>query len=136
MPWLRAANLDELRQIAENPETARGYMRRAALLDSLRDRKNAGRTARNALIKVGVFWRDLLRRFVLAALDPAAGFLGFERNCDIAIGDAAAKLRRPCGAGLTREVSVRARDRGTAAPPRNAGTTVPLGCHELFGFAS
>jgi 3-(3-hydroxy-phenyl)propionate hydroxylase len=34
-PRLRAANLDELRQIAENPQTARGYMRRAALLDSL-----------------------------------------------------------------------------------------------------
>jgi 3-(3-hydroxy-phenyl)propionate hydroxylase len=34
-PRLRAANLDELRQIAENPETARGYMWRAALLDSL-----------------------------------------------------------------------------------------------------
>jgi 3-(3-hydroxy-phenyl)propionate hydroxylase len=34
-PRLRAENLDELRQIAENPETARGYMRRAALLDSL-----------------------------------------------------------------------------------------------------
>jgi 3-(3-hydroxy-phenyl)propionate hydroxylase len=34
-PNARAANLDELRRIAENPETARRYMRRAALLDSL-----------------------------------------------------------------------------------------------------
>jgi 3-(3-hydroxy-phenyl)propionate hydroxylase len=34
-PNVRAANLDELRRIAENPETARRYMRRAALLDSL-----------------------------------------------------------------------------------------------------
>jgi 3-(3-hydroxy-phenyl)propionate hydroxylase len=34
-PKVRAANLDELRRIAENPGTARRYMRRAALLDSL-----------------------------------------------------------------------------------------------------
>jgi 3-(3-hydroxy-phenyl)propionate hydroxylase len=34
-PNARAANLDELRRVAENPETARRYMRRAALLDSL-----------------------------------------------------------------------------------------------------
>jgi 3-(3-hydroxy-phenyl)propionate hydroxylase len=34
-PQVRAANLDELTRTAENPETARRYMRRAALLDSL-----------------------------------------------------------------------------------------------------
>jgi 3-(3-hydroxy-phenyl)propionate hydroxylase len=34
-PEVRAANLDELRRIAEHRETARRYMRRAALLDSL-----------------------------------------------------------------------------------------------------
>jgi 3-(3-hydroxy-phenyl)propionate hydroxylase len=36
-PAVRKANFDELRRTAENPETARAYMRRAALLDSLRD---------------------------------------------------------------------------------------------------
>jgi 3-(3-hydroxy-phenyl)propionate hydroxylase len=35
-PKVRAANFDELRRTAENPETAKAYMRRAALLDSLR----------------------------------------------------------------------------------------------------
>jgi 3-(3-hydroxy-phenyl)propionate hydroxylase len=34
-PRLRAANFDELKRTAENPDTARRYMRRAALLDSL-----------------------------------------------------------------------------------------------------
>ena len=34
---IRQANLDQLRRTAENPETARSYMRRAALFDSLRD---------------------------------------------------------------------------------------------------
>ena len=34
-PTVRQANFDELRRTAENPTTARGYMRRAALLDSL-----------------------------------------------------------------------------------------------------
>jgi 3-(3-hydroxy-phenyl)propionate hydroxylase len=36
-PAVRKSNFDELRRTAENPETARAYMRRAALLDSLRD---------------------------------------------------------------------------------------------------
>jgi 3-(3-hydroxy-phenyl)propionate hydroxylase len=36
-PAVRKANFDELRRTAENPELARTYMRRAALLDSLRD---------------------------------------------------------------------------------------------------
>ena len=36
-PAVREANFDELRRTAENPETAKAYMRRAALLDSLRD---------------------------------------------------------------------------------------------------
>jgi 3-(3-hydroxy-phenyl)propionate hydroxylase len=34
-PAVRAANFDELRRIADDPEAARRYMRRAALLDSL-----------------------------------------------------------------------------------------------------
>jgi 3-(3-hydroxy-phenyl)propionate hydroxylase len=34
---IRAKNFDELRRTAENPETAKAYMRRAALADSLRD---------------------------------------------------------------------------------------------------
>src|SRR5262245_1678475 len=34
-PAVRAANFDELRRTADDPETARRYMRRAALLDSL-----------------------------------------------------------------------------------------------------
>jgi 3-(3-hydroxy-phenyl)propionate hydroxylase len=34
---LRARNFDELRRTAENPQTAKAYMRRAALYDSLRD---------------------------------------------------------------------------------------------------
>jgi 3-(3-hydroxy-phenyl)propionate hydroxylase len=36
-PAVRRKNFDELHRIAENPDTARAYMRRAALLDSLRD---------------------------------------------------------------------------------------------------
>jgi 3-(3-hydroxy-phenyl)propionate hydroxylase len=36
-PAVRKTNFDELRRTADNPETARAYMRRAALLDSLRD---------------------------------------------------------------------------------------------------
>jgi 3-(3-hydroxy-phenyl)propionate hydroxylase len=36
-PDVRRRNFDELRRTAENPETARAYMRRAALLDSLKD---------------------------------------------------------------------------------------------------
>jgi len=36
-PTIRQRNFDELRRTAENPETARAYMRRAALTDSLRD---------------------------------------------------------------------------------------------------
>jgi 3-(3-hydroxy-phenyl)propionate hydroxylase len=36
-PAVRKVNFDELRRTAENQETARAYMRRAALLDSLRD---------------------------------------------------------------------------------------------------
>jgi 3-(3-hydroxy-phenyl)propionate hydroxylase len=36
-PAVRKKNFDELRRTAENPETARAYMRRAALSDSLRD---------------------------------------------------------------------------------------------------
>ena len=36
-PAVRVANFDELRRTAENPATARSYMRRASLLDSLRD---------------------------------------------------------------------------------------------------
>jgi 3-(3-hydroxy-phenyl)propionate hydroxylase len=36
-PAVRKANFDELRRTAENRESARAYMRRAALLDSLRD---------------------------------------------------------------------------------------------------
>ena len=36
-PDVRRKNFDELRRTAENSETARAYMRRAALLDSLRD---------------------------------------------------------------------------------------------------
>jgi len=36
-PAVRKSNFDELRRTAENPESARAYMRRAALLDSLRD---------------------------------------------------------------------------------------------------
>ena len=36
-PAARAKNFDELRRTAENPETAKAYMRRAALADSLRD---------------------------------------------------------------------------------------------------
>jgi 3-(3-hydroxy-phenyl)propionate hydroxylase len=35
-PAVRAAKLDELKRTAENPETAKAYMRRAALLDSLK----------------------------------------------------------------------------------------------------
>jgi 3-(3-hydroxy-phenyl)propionate hydroxylase len=34
---VRKTNFDELRRTAENPDTARAYMRRAALLDSLKD---------------------------------------------------------------------------------------------------
>ena len=34
-PQKRASKLDELRRTAENPEAAKAYMRRAALLDSL-----------------------------------------------------------------------------------------------------
>jgi 3-(3-hydroxy-phenyl)propionate hydroxylase len=34
-PAVRLANFDELRRTADNPEAARRYMRRAALLDSL-----------------------------------------------------------------------------------------------------
>jgi 3-(3-hydroxy-phenyl)propionate hydroxylase len=36
-PAIRKRNFDELRRTAENPETAKAYMRRAALADSLRD---------------------------------------------------------------------------------------------------
>jgi 3-(3-hydroxy-phenyl)propionate hydroxylase len=36
-PAVRRKNFDELRRTADNPETARAYMRRAALYDSLRD---------------------------------------------------------------------------------------------------
>ena len=36
-PAVRKKNFDELRRTAENPETAKAYMRRAALFDSLRD---------------------------------------------------------------------------------------------------
>jgi 2-polyprenyl-6-methoxyphenol hydroxylase-like FAD-dependent oxidoreductase len=36
-PAVRAKNFDELKRTAENLETARAYMRRAALTDSLRD---------------------------------------------------------------------------------------------------
>ena len=36
-PAVRSKNFDELRRTAENPETAKAYMRRAALFDSLRD---------------------------------------------------------------------------------------------------
>ena len=36
-PSVRRTNFDELRRTAENPETAKAYMRRAALYDSLRD---------------------------------------------------------------------------------------------------
>jgi 3-(3-hydroxy-phenyl)propionate hydroxylase len=36
-PAVRKTNFDELRRTAENPETAKAYMRRAALFDSLRD---------------------------------------------------------------------------------------------------
>jgi 3-(3-hydroxy-phenyl)propionate hydroxylase len=36
-PAVRTKNFDELRRAAENPETAKAYMRRAALADSLRD---------------------------------------------------------------------------------------------------
>jgi 3-(3-hydroxy-phenyl)propionate hydroxylase len=36
-PTIRKRNFDELRRTAENPETAKAYMRRAALADSLRD---------------------------------------------------------------------------------------------------
>lgn len=36
-PAVREKNLDELRQISENKDRARAYMRRAALIDSLRD---------------------------------------------------------------------------------------------------
>ena len=36
-PAVRARNFDELRRTAENPETAKAYMRRAALFDSLKD---------------------------------------------------------------------------------------------------
>jgi 3-(3-hydroxy-phenyl)propionate hydroxylase len=36
-PAVRARNLDELRRVADDPQTAKAYMRRAALYDSLRD---------------------------------------------------------------------------------------------------
>jgi len=36
-PAVRKSNFDELRRIAENAESAKGYMRRAALYDSLRE---------------------------------------------------------------------------------------------------
>ena len=36
-PAVRAKNFDELRRTAENRDTAKAYMRRAALTDSLRD---------------------------------------------------------------------------------------------------
>jgi 3-(3-hydroxy-phenyl)propionate hydroxylase len=36
-PAIRQKNFDELRRTADNPETAKAYMRRAALADSLRD---------------------------------------------------------------------------------------------------
>jgi 3-(3-hydroxy-phenyl)propionate hydroxylase len=36
-PAVRRKNFDELRRTADNPDTARAYMRRAALYDSLRD---------------------------------------------------------------------------------------------------
>ena len=36
-PAVRQKNFDELRKTADNPETAKSYMRRAALLDSLRE---------------------------------------------------------------------------------------------------
>jgi 3-(3-hydroxy-phenyl)propionate hydroxylase len=36
-PAVRRKNFDELRRTADNPDSARAYMRRAALLDSLRD---------------------------------------------------------------------------------------------------
>jgi 3-(3-hydroxy-phenyl)propionate hydroxylase len=36
-PTVRKRNFDELRRTADNPETAKAYMRRAALTDSLRD---------------------------------------------------------------------------------------------------
>jgi 3-(3-hydroxy-phenyl)propionate hydroxylase len=35
-PGVRAANFAELRRTADDPQAARGYMRRAALLDSMR----------------------------------------------------------------------------------------------------
>ena len=41
-PAVRRANFDELRRTAENPGTARAYMRRAALLDSLKDAAAVG----------------------------------------------------------------------------------------------
>jgi 3-(3-hydroxy-phenyl)propionate hydroxylase len=34
-PTIRTANFDELRRTADDPDAARAYMRRAALLDSL-----------------------------------------------------------------------------------------------------
>jgi 3-(3-hydroxy-phenyl)propionate hydroxylase len=36
-PAVRAKNFEELRRTADNPETAKAYMRRAALFDSLKD---------------------------------------------------------------------------------------------------
>jgi 3-(3-hydroxy-phenyl)propionate hydroxylase len=36
-PAIRRKNFDELRRTADNPDTAKAYMRRAALTDSLRD---------------------------------------------------------------------------------------------------
>ena len=36
-PAVRKANFDALRRAAEDPAAARAYMRRAALLDSLRE---------------------------------------------------------------------------------------------------
>ena len=34
-PMIRSRNFDELKRTAENPESAKAYMRRAALLESL-----------------------------------------------------------------------------------------------------
>jgi 3-(3-hydroxy-phenyl)propionate hydroxylase len=41
-PAVRRSNFDELRRTADNPQTARAYMRRAALLDSLREAAAVG----------------------------------------------------------------------------------------------
>jgi 3-(3-hydroxy-phenyl)propionate hydroxylase len=41
-PVVRRKNFDELRRIADNPETAKAYMSRAALFDSLKDAASVG----------------------------------------------------------------------------------------------